>query len=61
MKEQIKFNKPPRQKTGYVTTRMPDKLRELIQEVADKERRSLSSQIVFMLEQQTEQHSNNNS
>ena len=39
---------------------MPDDLRQKIQVVADKERRSLSSQIVFMLEQQIEQHKNNN-
>jgi hypothetical protein len=39
---------------------MPDNLRAKIQVVADKERRSLSSQIVFMLEQQIEQHGNSN-
>ncbi len=55
------FNfKKPKPIKNYVTTRMPDDLRQKIQVVADKERRSLSSQIVFMLEQQIEQHKNSN-
>ena len=48
--------KEPKPTKNYVTTRMTDNLRAKIQVVADKERRSLSSQIVFMLEQQIEQH-----
>jgi hypothetical protein len=52
--------KEPKPTKNYVTTRMPDNLRAKIQVVADKERRSLSSQIVFMLEQQIEQHENSN-
>jgi len=52
--------KEPKPIKNYVTTRMPDNLRAKIQVVADKERRSLSSQIVFMLEQQIEQHENSN-
>jgi hypothetical protein len=52
--------KEPKPIKNYVTTRMPDDLRAKIQVVADKERRSLSSQIVFMLEQQIEQHENSN-
>ncbi len=56
MKTTIKFTKQPKPKTGYVTTRMPDSLRMSIQEIADENRRSLSSQIVFMLEQQIQQH-----
>jgi len=52
--------KEPKPIKNYVTTRMPDDLRAKIQMVADKERRSLSSQIVFMLEQQIEQHENSN-
>jgi len=60
MKPTVKFNTTPKPKTGYVTTRMPDTLRESIQEVANENRRSLSSQIVFMLEQQIQQRSSNN-
>ena len=52
--------KEPKPTKNYVTTRMPDNLWAKIQVVADKERRSLSSQIVFMLEQQIEQHENSN-
>jgi hypothetical protein len=49
----MKLKKPPEPK-GYVTTRMPHKLRQEIQSIADTNRRSLSSQIIFMLEQQIE-------
>ena len=49
----MKLKKPPEPK-GYVTTRMPHKLRQDIQSIADTNRRSLSSQIIFMLEQQIE-------
>ena len=46
---QTNFKKPIEPK-GYVTVRMPDRLRSEIQKVADQERRSLSSPINFMLE-----------
>jgi hypothetical protein len=52
--------KKPLEPKGYVTTRMPHKLRQEIQSIADTNRRSLSSQIIFMLEQQIELLKNKN-
>jgi hypothetical protein len=48
------FKKPIVSK-NYFTIRMPDDMREKIQAEADKNCRSLSSQIIFMLRQQIEQ------
>lgn len=41
---------------NYFTIRMHDDLRKQIQAEADKNYRSLSSQIIFMLQRQIEQH-----
>ena len=49
------FKKPIVSK-NYFTIRMPDDLRKQIQAEADKNYRSLSMQIIFMLQQQIEQH-----
>ena len=49
------FKKPIVSK-NYFTIRMPDDLREQIQAEANKSCRSLSMQIIFMLQQQIEQH-----
>ncbi len=49
------FKKPIVSK-NYFTIRMPDDLRKQIQVEADKSCRSLSMQIIFMLQQQIEQH-----
>ncbi len=52
--------KKPLEPKGYVTTRMPHKLRQEIQSIADTNRLSLSSQIILMLEQQIELLTNKN-
>ena len=49
------FKKPIVSK-NYFTICMPDALRKQIQVEADKNYRSLSSQIIFMLQRQIEQH-----
>ena len=48
--------KKPIVSKNYFTIRMPDDLRKQIQVEADKNFRSLSMQIIFMLQQQIEQH-----
>jgi len=55
MQTKTAFKKPIVSK-NYFTIRMPDDLRKQIQTEADKNYRSLSSQIIFMLQRQIEQH-----
>tara|TARA_R110002020_G_scaffold234087_1_gene445931 strand:- start:10 stop:177 length:168 start_codon:yes stop_codon:yes gene_type:complete len=52
----MKAFKKPIVSKNYFTIRMPDDLRKQIQTEADKSCRSLSMQIIFMLQQQIEQH-----